>query len=86
MLREARVCVLDLWESFDTEADYSSHLVGYQLTKVVNVTGVDHKVSMKSINLEKLSNMWQIGLDSAKLTFHSITQTHIRDITSRSEK
>ena len=66
--------------------DYSDYLSGIQLTKVVNVSGVDHKASVKSISPEKLSNMWQIGLDSAKLTFHSTTQTHIRDITNRSEK
>ena len=48
------MCVLDLWESFDTEADYSSHLVGYQLTKVVNVSEVDHSVLMISINPRKI--------------------------------
>ena len=56
------------------------------MTKVADVLGVDHKWSTKPISPEKLSNMWQIGLDSAKLTFHSTTQTHIRDITSKSEK
>ena len=40
--QKARVCILDLWESLDREVDYSNYLVGYQLTKVVNASKVDH--------------------------------------------
>ena len=32
------MCVLDLWESFDTEIDYSSYLIGNQEIEVDNRT------------------------------------------------